>query len=296
MNPAFRQSKPPPPVRTEEEFKARESKGLVTSRAGRKAASAKKPTATKARHTDASPSPGPAEDSGREAPDDNYETSENLKPTLTEARNKRSGVKRRLYIEPESDDDVFNRPNEHVTATRPKEWLQAGHAQLGDEKMRSGKSSKRAKLSHLSDQALPISTSSYAAHLAKGNTVIAGAGFVGLFIARELALDLHQAGIEHNITVVDLRSNSCQLASGHCAGFLTTAGMPENWLPIAEAAREAWQDILSSVEFRQQLSFDTNSLYTLTATGGVNQDRVPFWLQVDSTSSLLEDFKALGRM
>ena len=79
MNPAFRDWKPPPPVRTEEEFKARESKGLVAFKKAVKAGSIKsvRTSASKAMEDTSFLSMA---DPGPDMPDDDFVGSSSLRP------------------------------------------------------------------------------------------------------------------------------------------------------------------------------------------------------------------------
>ncbi|KAK3705706.1 hypothetical protein LTR37_013149 [Vermiconidia calcicola] len=231
LPPKFGRLKPPPPVRTEEERKARQIKSLAALNSASRQTVSIKRKAEVPRISVESPSPGPA---GNETSDDSE----------GEYQGPQSGVT--LIVK---------------TAQRP--------------------GAKRA------------------AHLAGESTVIIGAGFVGLFTARELALAARGANIEHRIVVVDIRSAHCELSSAQCNGILTTKGLPGSCPSVANAARQCWKEIVSSPEVRQPLDFKTGAAFNVTdatvdsATSG---DRAPSWLQRSNEYNLLEDSDAFGRI
>lgn len=261
--------KTPPPIRTLEEQRARESKGLASSkrhtRQGvschrRQKQSQAPPTAT---------SSDTAIGVNFHRPDDEYDGPTTTEATLTADRRQRTGIKRKRYAE---DADETN-----DSSCGELETSSASVTMSVVEVEISAQNTERVRL-------------------AEHQTVIVGAGVVGLFIARELALEARSSNRKSHITVVEIRPSYCELASGHCNGFLTTSGVPNQWAALIKPALESWQTILSDPDARQRLRFSRDTLFSITDTGGVNADKSPSWLQGCTDPSLLEDFSALGRL
>ena len=127
-------------------------------------------------------------------------------------------------------------------------------------------------------------------------TVIVGAGVVGLFTARELAMQARQAGIAHHIVVVELRKSYCELASAHCAGFLSTRGLSEEWNALSSEAKEWWYEIVSSGEVRERFDFDPDTRYEVSKDGKVLESDLASWIKEDKKWSMSTDAHAIGRM
>jgi hypothetical protein len=216
-------------------------------------------------------SPGLGGDKAPGQPDEAFEEPQTSAPTFAAAKRPRSGLKRKNYHEGDSDDDVFF-----------------------DEPLGRATKHKRPGLTADRDDTRGDVGSS--SHLQGATTAIVGAGVVGLCIARELALEKERTGLDHHIVVVELRKSYCELASGHCAGFLSTSGMLEDWQPLADEAKQWWFDMLSSGEVRQSWQFNANTAIEVTKGGAVSEHKVPSWLQQDARLSLSEDSNAIGRM
>lgn len=306
MNPKFANWKPPPPVRTEEEQKARESKGLVTIKRTAKSNAQSKPKADTPEELDEAYPPGHAGDVAPENPDKDYEGPQPNSDVNNRDKADRAGIKRKVYSELESDDEIAVYSKRTKTKSSVKE-SQSKHSRRTVHSTRAESVSKKATVLGKERLAQTATLQSYdpphksigtssVAHVDGTNTVIVGAGFVGLFVARELAMEAQKASIKHDITVIDIRDQECELASGKCAGFLTTSGMPDKWFSIANIARTSWQEVVSSSDFQERLDFSTNTLFEFTESGAVNHDKAPAWLQGSSGLSLVEDNDALGRM
>ena len=255
-----------PKKRTEEERRARESKGLAPIKRTTKQKKRNRRSALSVRDT---ASPGLGGNKAPEQPDDDFHELQTSLPI----RPPRSGLKRKNYHEGDSDngDDVFVDGPVSRAKKRKRTGFTADHDDTGGD------------VDSLS-------------HLQGTTTIIVGAGIVGMFIARTLAVDMTEASLDHHIVVVELRKSYCELASGHCAGFLSTSGMSEDWRPLADEAKKWWLDMLSSVEVRQNWQFNTNTAIAVTNGGTISEHKVPSWLQQDAGLSLSEDSNAIGRM
>ena len=271
IDPKFAQTHPrPPPIkRTEEEIRARISKGLPpfstsTSTKARKQNGRSAPSMRNAA------SPGPAGAMAPVEPNDDFEAPQIFTPTIATEKPRRSGLKRKNYDEGGFDDDVF---------------VDGPHG--------SGKAAKRPAL-FINDRSDSSEDVGLMSHLHGGTTVIVGAGVVGLCIARELAMETNRVGLKHHIVVVEIRESYCELASGHCAGFLSTRGMLEDWQPLVEEAKHWWHDIIGNPEHRERLQFST--AFKVTEGGSTSRHKVPSWLRQDAGLSLSEDTNAVARM
>ena len=81
----------------------------------------------------------------------------------------------------------------------------------------------------------------------QSSRVIVGAGVIGLFIALELAKADQTNGEDLSITVIDINERPFCLASGDCAGFLSTSGMDDRWDALGEVALAAWKGLLPRI-------------------------------------------------
>ncbi|KAK3700907.1 hypothetical protein LTR37_015710 [Vermiconidia calcicola] len=305
LPPKFGRLKPLPPVRTEEERKARQIKSLAALNSASRQNVSTKRNVKVPRISVESPSPGPA---GNETSDDSegeYQGPQSGSTPIDKTTQR--PVLKRKRQDSDNDDDVFTEAVDNV-AKQPK---RQSKTVMAIDRWRKNNAPAIDTPSHERAQSLPpkaddssappsaTSDLSNAAHLAGGSTVIIGAGFIGLFTARELALVARKANIEHHISVVDLRSEHCELASGQCNGLLTTKGLPGLCPSLANAARQCWEEIVSSAEVRQRIDFKTGAVFDVTdATGdsATSEARAPPWLQRSNEYSLLGDSDAFGRI
>ncbi len=133
-------------------------------------------------------------------------------------------------------------------------------------------------------------------HIQGAATVVVGAGVVGLCIARELALEMKQANLEHRIVVIEIKESYCELASGHCAGFISTSGIPDDWESLVDEARQWWLDIVESADMQERLLFDPKTAIRVAEGGAMSKHKIPSWLRQDAGLSLSRDSDAIGRV
>lgn len=157
---------------------------------------------------------------------------------------------------------------------------------------RASSDSTKATTSHKAKKAKKTS------RLEGGQTVIIGAGIVGLFTAYELASRCEQDGIRHAITVVDIREEVASLASGLCAGFLTRRGMPkeQEWLSILKEAQQGWQDALSVAGSNDIGFIGENTFFAGVTTGDDEGESMPDWFKPRPTLHVSEDTESIGRI
>ena len=142
----------------------------------------------------------------------------------------------------------------------------------------------------------PFTDEQVGSHLAGGSTVIIGAGIAGLCIAKELAARLKEAGITHTITVVELRSNYCQLASNHCAGLISDHGGPDGINELSELSLGCWQEMAASPDFQSSTDFRQNAVFTVTEGGGKNRKAKPRWYAGQDTEGFKNDLRTIGKL
>ena len=292
MNPKFRDWKPPPPVRTDEEQRAKESKSLVAQKKAAKTAKSETPS-----------TPPPPRPGGIAYPDrDEYQEKTTSSVSATpKIRSQRSGIKRKAYDEAPSDSELPQDNASSVTGDDPPMKTKVAKAKgiqisetasipsaLGEE--------LHSNIDESNASSSKTSTFLNGSHLENGSTIILGAGLLGLFTARDLAHALKEAKTTHQITVIDVRGGYCELASGHCLGGLSTHGMPEEWSSIAEAARDCWQDILSDDDVQKRLEFQAASMFNVPAERGLDQAKGPSWLREPHDMSIVEDSLTIGKM
>jgi hypothetical protein len=277
MHPAFVALKPLPPKRLAEEQQARMSKGLAAmTRAAKLGGSAKPKPKKRTARSKVSASPISAEDHGD--PDDDYQ------PPGTAADSMCNTRKRKL-IEKSGSDTVETPSKKAKTRGADRQFPRLEVQQTATE--------DTIDPDPVQTQAGSISTAS---HLDGGSTVVVGAGIIGLAVARELALEARKLGIDHHTMVVDIRGGPCELASRHCVGILSAAGVAEDWNSLAQSANEAWFEMLSQPDVTQAVSFSTKRLTNVTDNGRLNQERCPSWLKGGEDCSFSEDSSAIGRM
>lgn len=271
MNPAFRENREPPPVRTTEETRAKEAKNLGASRKAAKVqGESSKPTET-SRKASSSPT---AETSYAQR-DGDYDEMQSTEATMTANRPHRGGLKRKTYVERDSDDDPFV----DRAIYKPKK-LKAAVLETGGDQ------------SDFSEQDGTINPLD---RLRGATTVIVGAGVVGLFIARELAMAV-EAKVKHNITVVEIRKGHCELASGHCAGFLTASGVSEARNAMVTEAQNWWHGEIGRPSIRQQLKFDFNTAVKVIERDCDQDTGSPSWLRQGADFAFEEDSDAIGQL
>ncbi|KAK5167028.1 uncharacterized protein LTR77_007757 [Saxophila tyrrhenica] len=286
-NPAFsnmQASQPPPPKRFEEEARAREAQKLAaaTREARTKGITKPKPKKKAAKELPESAAvPSPSETAGK--PEDDFVPS-------TKAENdgpgQRAPRKRKLATRQPVRGGTDETPGEEAT---PRKKPKVDHQQQ--------------------DTTSAISTVSHAAPGYDITTVngthptaddfhitILGAGFVGLFVARQLALEAKKAGAAYNITVVDVQSAVCQAASAHCDGILSTEDVPEAWHSLAQKAKEAWLGILALPNAHQKLDFSAKTSFIVYEDGLYDREDLPSWFTGGEDVYLQASQGSLGRL
>lgn len=115
-------------------------------------------------------------------------------------------------------------------------------------------------------------------HLQDKTTVIAGAGVVGLSIARALAVDARHSGTRHSVVVVEANETYAGHASGACAGWINKHGMAAKLLPLYDLSLEAWTDILTADGVAEHIHHQPNNITHVKSRGYTHQPRdVPSW-------------------
>ncbi len=264
MHPAFAAYTPPPPMRLEEEARARASKQLANATKAAKAQGLSKQKPPPTKHPRGSSASAPGE------PDSDFVGPSTI-PDIAKAPPVTRKRKLNLTKAYDSDDTVS--PPEDNSSKVVKLMLR-----------RRGTAS------------VDTSVSGTAARLAAVNVTVVGAGFVGLFVARELALEARKRDHPIQITVVEIRDGHCQLASGYCNGLLSADGLPDGWNPLAQRSKQAWLEILSLPDWKQELSFSTTTPLTVTLTGSQNHEKCPSWLKGTDQASFEATSDSIGRM
>ena len=241
MKPGFEVRKPPPHVRTVEERKAREAKGLSSFKKVPKPRlpSKQTPSVTKnesntgSRSSTSAPTPSIF--------DRDYEGPPTSEPTIAAVKVKRTGIKRKSYLEENSSSEISSDEEEFGLEKKKMKSNPIGQrvGSLGNKKTGNQPTTthRAARVVQFSNCPQDVHVAPAFSHIDGASTVIVGAGIVGLFAARELGLEVQKANIKHNITVIDIKETYCTLASGHCAGFLTTTGAAEQWSPITDVGK-----------------------------------------------------------
>lgn len=131
--------------------------------------------------------------------------------------------------------------------------------------------------------------------LQDGHTVIIGAGIVGLFTAYELASRCLEGGIKHKITVVEIRDGICELASGHCAGFLSARDIPRDkeWYALLFDAQETWKKMRSKVP-----AFFSDEPFFAKEVGDADDEgyQMPSWFKPRPIHRVDDDASCIGRV
>ncbi|TKA73598.1 hypothetical protein B0A55_05720 [Friedmanniomyces simplex] len=134
-------------------------------------------------------------------------------------------------------------------------------------------------------------------HLDEGETVIVGAGITGLCIARELAAKAKATKTRHTITVVELRSNYCELAASGCAGILTTKGLDPLLDDLANLATDAWQSIAQRTEMRRATDLVNRDVYRVRRFNGEGQEHKPSWFNgFGDENFMTDDVETMGKI
>jgi hypothetical protein len=266
MNPEFAHLKRDPPKRLEEEQRARESKRKAAETKAAKAAKEAEAEAEEAANAENavkrprqpsfdSSTASPASTTKAD-PDDDY------KPSASNSTRLGSKRKRTTTDDPTPKSKIPKYTDGETRITEPSGELQAPELDLS--------------------------------RLDGGRTVIVGAGFIGLAVAHQLALEASRLKVDHQITVIEARSGHCELASQHCNGFLSAAGVPQEWMPLVELSTEEWLKTIGEAGF-DALGFSKGTLVKVPG-GGNQMENCPVWLKGDGSLSLAHDSKAMGRM
>ena len=133
-------------------------------------------------------------------------------------------------------------------------------------------------------------------HLAGGATVIVGAGFVGLSIALELAKQTRLAGVDHAITVIDVRGSYCDLASSSCSGLISTYTLPDLMSPIAKLALQCWKQLTESAEFQTTTNFRLHTGLVVEKGGIPSLEARPSWYTGDGTETFTDSKEVYGKL
>lgn len=100
-------------------------------------------------------------------------------------------------------------------------------------------------------------------HLAHTTTIVIGAGLVGLFIARELAMRVKQekATLDHQVVIVEARPGHTQCGSYQCAGLINSSNMPSaKFGTLHDLSQSCWKDLLAIEGMRDRLRYNSRLL------------------------------------
>ncbi|KXT07306.1 hypothetical protein AC578_461 [Pseudocercospora eumusae] len=131
--------------------------------------------------------------------------------------------------------------------------------------------------------------------MASPSTVIVGAGVIGMFIALELAERAYTSKTTHNITVIDINSGACKLASGHCTGLISTAVPDEQWQPLLGVSLPLWDELLGDQNFRKSSGFSPKN-FTMAMDERNAGDPPVSWLRKDAGFSCSANEQVMGQI
>ncbi|KXT12814.1 hypothetical protein AC579_1817 [Pseudocercospora musae] len=131
--------------------------------------------------------------------------------------------------------------------------------------------------------------------VASPSTVIVGAGVIGMFIALELAEKAYTCKITHDITVIDINSAPCKLASGHCTGIISTAILDEQWQPLLGVSLPLWEELLGDQNFRKSSGFNEKNFVMAVDESEVGRPPVA-WIREDTGFSCSPNEQAMGQI
>ncbi|KAI7493523.1 hypothetical protein KC367_g8573 [Hortaea werneckii] len=211
-------------------------------------------------------------------PDHEYEGPASARPTIAGSRQIRSQPIAGIYQEAATPEDVETESSSASTSSvdfnpRPSNILPDPFV----------------------DTIKPSATASDS-HLRGGSTIIVGAGIVGLNIARELAIQIEQAGIRHAITVIDIREDVCCLASANCAGLLSIHGRPNPLQSLCDLSLEAWGDLADIPGFQESTKLRLDSVYAVARSDGKYRDAKPSWYTGHELDSFDQDSTSIGKL
>ena len=140
-----------------------------------------------------------------------------------------------------------------------------------------------------------------AGHFEGSQTVIVGAGIIGLALAAELAKKAWYSGKDHRVTIIDIRRKHCELASNHSAGLITRVGLEEtdSWEPLMRRSFETWREMLNSEALKQELAYNgEGNLVVTPANTRTGLDLLPQWFPVDPNERVRvrEDDNCMGQV
>lgn len=136
-------------------------------------------------------------------------------------------------------------------------------------------------------------------HLEGKTTVVAGAGVIGLSIARELAAQAAASGTEHEIIVVEARDSYAQLASHDCAGLITKHGLPRKLGSLLSTSLAAWEQLLGVEEIREKVRFQQNGVIHVRHKTAGNSEHTavpPSWYSASETEVFSVHRSDVGKM
>lgn len=284
MNPAFANRKPAPEVRTEEEHRARASKALGARRKATVEVSRSKRTATESAGA-ADDLFVPPEDDEPEADHRENKAGQSSKPAAR-VTSQRTDLKRKRHSE-EGSNTNFHQADDNVklaseVVAQLEQWITTNpfnnksttHTSSSTD-MEKIRSPSFSPLTPVDDTPADFADGS---HLKGASSVIVGCGVVGLFTALELADKLQERGIKHDVTVVEIRENQCELASGACTGIVGT-GMPDLWdQQLATKACPGWELCTTNRDFTRDVYLGKNVVISSGDDGVAHQSlKLPSW-------------------
>lgn len=154
-----------------------------------------------------------------------------------------------------------------------------------------------SKVSAAKELAQATPERSTVSHLDGTRTVIVGAGVLGLFLARKLAMTVRKHRIAHEILVVEMRPGFGELASKHCSGYITSHGVPQELRPIYDGAVRTWQVLQADRGFCDATDFRGGTICKVAYAGdGGESVAKPSWFEGSGDDMLVKDTEQFGKL